>query len=214
MVVTQIRGRSLNKSKEIDSNVRADILKEVGRQLAIINSIKVGGFGDIVSVNKGIIKTINPDYGWSDLSKKVYDRLLFLEKKEIITYKHLDKVYRYLEMGSVIFHSQKEYYLNHGDLSASHIYIDGGKYSGLIDLGDARGGFRYSDLAHIYIFDNNIFGDVLNGYSEHVNISGDFTDEIKILGVLIVVNKLYWRFFNRPEKVNDKSIFKFLENIH
>ena len=71
----------------------------------------------------------------------------------------------------------ENHYLIHGDYKSEHIYIKEGRYSGVIDFSDIRGGSNLWDLAHARSFSEKYYQLLKKGYSEIV--SGiDFTDEL------------------------------------
>ena len=76
-------------------------------------------------------------------------------------------------------------HLAHGDLDATHIWLDRhGRYAGIIDFGEMRGADRHFDLGHFLLHDSTarsvpLFEDFLAGYVQVAALTGDHRDLIR-----------------------------------
>lgn len=84
-------------------------------------------------------------------------------------------------------------HLAHGDLDATHIYIDETTraFTGIIDLGEIRGADRLYDLGHLLLHDGEagrpaVFPHVLDGYREVEPLPDDVMARIRLQAIAIV----------------------------
>jgi Ser/Thr protein kinase RdoA (MazF antagonist) len=81
--------------------------------------------------------------------------------------------------------------LAHGDLDASHVYTDGGRYAGIIDFGEVRGAPALYDVAHWAVHQAQVGIDIvpsiMAGYATEHSPPDDWEHRVRILGVLIGV---------------------------
>jgi aminoglycoside phosphotransferase (APT) family kinase protein len=86
--------------------------------------------------------------------------------------------------------------LAHGDLDVTHIWLDGqGRYAGLIDFGEMRGGDPHFDLGHFLLHDREtrpepLFEAFLAGYAEASPLAGDYRERIRRSAILSGLRQL------------------------
>jgi aminoglycoside phosphotransferase (APT) family kinase protein len=101
---------------------------------------------------------------------------------------------------AVVDHEQQQplgrAHLAHGDLDASHIWLDGhGRYAGIIDFGEMRGADRHFDLGHFLLHDREsrsvpLFEDFLAGYAGAAALTGDHRDLIRRSAIMSGLRQL------------------------
>ncbi len=81
--------------------------------------------------------------------------------------------------------------LAHGDFDASHVYTDDGRYTGMIDFGEARGAPPLYDVGHWAVHQAQLGMDVvpalMAGYAAEHLPPDDWEIRVRVLGVLIGV---------------------------
>jgi aminoglycoside phosphotransferase (APT) family kinase protein len=191
MVVKEIPGFSLRESSpQIIKN--KSILFKAGQQLALVNQIEVEGYSWI---KRGKDDQPNQLTGektsLEDVLTEHIDAFLRLpdnpfNKSELL------QIERMLSEGSrlMILHKSR---LVHGDFDDTHIFHNGGRYSGIIDFGEIQGSSPLYDLGHFKLHDGQHlpgFEHLLQGYKEVVDISTDNLLEINLWAVCIAVRRL------------------------
>ena len=157
MLTSEIPGRCIHQN---DINA-ADVLLDAGKQLALINSIKVNGFSWI---NRNEYNKLTGEK--QTFKEYFYDKLNndidLLQKYgfDVDNIKNImDKAYLMLDT--------EDAFLVHGDFDNSHIYHEDGQYSGIIDFGEIRGSHYLYDLGHFKLHDDcEYFRYLIKGYNE------------------------------------------------
>ena len=84
--------------------------------------------------------------------------------------------------------------LAHGDLDGGHIYVDGGGYAGIIDLGEIRGAPPLYDLAHFALHERQLpepsLAALVEGYHRRGTLPPNHHELIDLLAVLIGLGRL------------------------
>jgi Ser/Thr protein kinase RdoA (MazF antagonist) len=188
MVTTEIAGTSL-----ADNHVTTDlpaVLAEAGRDLAVINSLHVEGFGWITSdpAPSRLTAELSTHRAFvfetfdADLSRLQDD---FLTSNEIATIRCI--VARHDSWLDV-----EQAHLAHGDFDATHIYHQHGRYAGIIDFGEIRGADRLYDLGHYALHDGETLHDLslphlIAGYRDVAPLSDEDLAHIQLWCLLIGV---------------------------
>ena len=87
-------------------------------------------------------------------------------------------------------------HLAHGDLDATHIWLDDhGRYAGIIDFGEMRGADRHLDLGHFLLHDRAarsvpLFEDFLAGYAEAAALAEDHRELIRRSAIMSGLRQL------------------------
>jgi aminoglycoside phosphotransferase (APT) family kinase protein len=147
MVTTEIPGRAL-EIRETDfggaAEHTAEIFRGAGRDLALITSIPVNGFGFVQRARpwNGTLSGPYPTFfGWfsSTLGDLSNLQAWFLDEE-------LDVLSKQIARTATAFEGISGA-LAHGDFDTSHIFSVDDCYSGVIDFGEIRGADRWFDLA-------------------------------------------------------------------
>lgn len=147
MIMTEVPGRGIARGCTDDQARQAAIA--AGRDVAVINSVPVSGFGWLRRDGSEQLTAELPSYSQfvvSYLPEPWPGKL-----NEVFDLRQLDAL-RALAAGEQErpFHVG---HLAHGDLDVTHIYCHAGRYSGIIDFGEMRGADRYFDLGHFLLHD-------------------------------------------------------------
>lgn len=192
MVTTEVSGAPIGH-RPLGERLR-QILVEAGRDLAIVNSILVEGFGWIArdGAGAGRLTAEHPTYRAAFLEGFAEDLAALgagvLEREEVAAIRAI--VARRDSRLDVARGS-----LAHGDFDATHIYQRDGRYSGIIDFGEIRGGDPYYDLGHFLLHDGErlpvrVLPHLLAGYREAAPLPPDHQQRIRLSGLTIGVRAL------------------------
>ncbi len=199
MVTTQIRGEHIGHHR-IDATL-AEILREAGRDLAIINSIPVAGFGWIrrdqshaaeLQAEHAILQSYVSEHLVADLA---------LLGTEVLTTGETTMAHALIGQATIVAPAGQAW-LAHGDLDVTHIYQEHGRYTGIIDFGEIRGGGRFYDLGHFNLHDGEtlrgpVLHFLLEGYGEIAPLPLDHVWQIRVWSLLIGIRALA-RSMSRP----------------
>jgi len=179
-----------------------DILIEAGRDLARINQIPVAGFGwirrDQPTVRR--LEAEHPTYRafvaeYLDAALAILRRHVLDADEIAIVWSILDRHDSWLEANDA--------WLAHGDFDATHIYQEHGRYTGIIDFGEMRGGTRWYDLGHFRMHDGEtvpalILPWLLEGYRAVTPLPDDHERRIGFAGLLIAIRALARLLIKNP----------------
>ncbi len=194
MVPSEIRGQPVSQAHSLSEEARAEVLREAGRDLAAINGVSVEGFGWIL---RDLPKTDDLFAQWpthrafvleyweSDLdylSRNVISRLEAMQLNHVLLQHDL-----WLDVG--------EASLAHGDFGATHIYQEGGCYTGIIDFGEMRGTDRWYDLGYFHLQADEHLPPgleiaLVKGYKVIVSLGAEAERRIHFASLLITVRTL------------------------
>lgn len=195
MLLNELPGICIEDDKP-QSNLQ-DILREAGRQLALIHSISVDGFG---WVDKNSYNTLKGEKTSFD---EYFCEFINIDLQALYQYpfSHEEKlrIIDLMQMARQIL-NVKNAVLVHGDYDISHIFHYSGRYSGVIDFGEIRGNNRLYDLATFVGFyqDRILFSYLLEGYSELAPLTEDDLYATDLMALFIIL-----RFLGK--KVNAES---------
>lgn len=200
MITTEIKGQPI-----VGEEISAEIIREAGRNLALINSIPIDGIG-CINNDQGIheLRARGIDYNdfiLDDMDEKMAKLIgfgLFDKNLAKRTVKHIQ------ERAGILLEYRGQGNLAHGDFDLGHIFAHDGKFSGIIDLGDIRSTSPFHDLAHFYTYARRHFLDLVSGYQEVTQLGMDYEDRIKAEAVVLAVGKLWWVGENRINKLSQK----------
>ena len=198
MVTTAIPGRSLAADYQgIDVG---PVLAAAGRDLAAINSVDVAGFGFIRRDQPRAprLEAESPTvraFALGDVEEHLATLAAFLAPDEI------QAICTTVTYGDAWLDADRAI-LAHGDLDATHIYHQDGRYTGIIDFGEIRGADPLYDLGHFALHDGEtvpfrVLPHLLAGYGEVVPLPPDHAPRIRFWSLLIGVRALA-RSANRP----------------
>jgi aminoglycoside phosphotransferase (APT) family kinase protein len=189
MIMTEIPGRSIALGGTDDEARQAAFA--AGRDAAVINSVPVAGFGWLQRDGSEQLTAELPSYSQfavSYLPNPWPGRL-----SELFDHRQLDVMHalaaaekaRPLDGGHLV----------HGDLDVTHIYSDGGRYSGIIDFGEMRGADACFDLGHFLLHDSEtrparLFSSFLKGYLQVSPLADGYREAIRTSAILLGLRQL------------------------
>jgi aminoglycoside phosphotransferase (APT) family kinase protein len=171
MITTAIPGSALSiggMGSDGASRHSLDVLREAGRQLALINCVETEGFGfvDRSMPWSGVLTGKSSTFReWTKSITREYRTLgRWFSDAEI---RAIDRCIVRVVSRQLIDIS----FLAHGDFDTSHIFALGDAYTGIIDFGEIRGADRYYDLADFIVHanlerDGKAVTALVGGYSE------------------------------------------------
>ncbi len=195
MITSEIKGIRAKKCKK---NLKK-IIYEAGKQIALVNTIVVDGFGDFDVSKYNTTKLIGTSsaYDVFDMNR-IENMLKDLLVQNIIDKPVVKKSLNYIKKNKNLIVC-KQAHLAHGDFDLGHVFAYQGKYSGIIDFGDIRAVSLYRDLTHFYIYNNEYFEDLLSGYQEVTKLDSGYKEKIETLALVIAIGKLWWISKNIPD---------------
>ncbi|XEC93708.1 aminoglycoside phosphotransferase family protein [Paenibacillus tarimensis] len=193
MIVREIPGSSILNccSKDIYN----DILIRAGKQLAVINQVKVDGFGWVKRDREEDGAALQGEKtSMYDYLFELLDNDLEILAENIFNQREVSKIKSILIAGSELM-SRHEPCLNHGDFDDSHIFFHSGRFTGIIDFGEIQGTSPLYDLGHFKLHDgqqNNRLGftSLITGYNELRELSYDDQTEIDLWALWVGVRRL------------------------
>jgi aminoglycoside phosphotransferase (APT) family kinase protein len=191
MVTTAIAGEPIAFDVPL-TNV-STIVEAAGRDLAVINSLEVEGFGWIrrdLPLSCGLHAEVSSlhEFALAEVPLHLAQVSGLLSELEINSVEQVvSSMNDRFERGRAA--------LAHGDLDASHIFQHNGEYSGIIDFGEIRGTDRFYDLGHFALHDGekiqvSLLPSLLEGYGEIAELPADHLQRIHFWSLLIGVRAL------------------------
>lgn len=191
LITTAITGHPLAGVENPD--VRSGALRDAGRDLALINSIPVDGFGFVT----------RSDPHPSDLSADFPNARTFIERdldsdltalESELSRSTCDSVRRAMQSRTSHLLGLTDR-LAHGDFDSSHIYVDEVGYTGIIDFGEIRGADPLYDLGHFAVIagaslPGSGLDPLLEGYSVVTPLSAEDRQRMWFWSALIGVRFL------------------------
>src|SRR3989344_1851437 len=173
-------------------------IKEAGAILAKIHSIKFPKFGWIIG------STIKPSFGsWLEFS--IYDfnhKIRNLRMK--VSKKLLQEAQMYFKEHQSLLDIRTKPCLIHKDFHNSHILVDHGRVSCVIDVEWAMSGHNELDLAKSlwWMFSGNSRMEAIfmSGYLQHGRVSADFQERRKLYELMIALSSCLFSYEQRNFK--------------
>lgn len=206
MVTTEIPGRALGHGLE-PGRVSA-VLRAAGRDLALIGSIPVEGFGWLKrdEPEPSALQGEHPTsaegcYGAVDAYLALLEDTLVLSSSETETIRDVRQRYgAAFQAGPAC--------LAHGDFDATHIYtthiytvpgrFGDSRYSGVIDFGEIRGAHPLYDLAQFSLETGNALPYLLEGYAERTPLPPDYRQRTAYASLFMALERVGRRQQQRP----------------
>ena len=193
MLTTEIQGSHVGHcSSQEDQKA---ILREAGRDLALINSIPVKYFGWIHRDTSEVtqLEAEFPIYR-AFIHEYLEDDLILLEKSQILRSSDVTALHSILERYDAWL-NEEQAWLAHGDFDVTHIYQQQGHYTGIIDFGEIRGANLLYDLGHFRMHDGEtlpslVLSYLIEGYKEVVALPSNYELRISFSSLLIAIRKL------------------------
>jgi Ser/Thr protein kinase RdoA (MazF antagonist) len=199
MLVEEIPGNSVED--DWPKEHLRDILRDAGRQLARIHTIRVEGFG---WVDKNSYDTLKGEKGSFD---DYFNEHLDSDIETLGQYPFSDddrKRIADLMVAARRLLNVPDAVLVHGDYDVSHIFHAAGKYSGVIDFGEIRGNSRLFDLATFIGFyqDRSLYSYLLEGYREAVHLTDEDLYAAELMALFMLL-----RFLGKKVNANSREHF-------
>lgn len=194
MLTTEIPGRPL--SPEVDPVDAEAIVRAAGRDLVRINTIPVNGFGWVDRSSPDVPDEIAAVY--SDLDGMLDEEYRPIIEKlpgDAVPGVDPDDLKCCLHAALETIRDGGGSLLAHGDFDTSHIFVDNGRYSGIIDFGEIRGMPSLYDLGHHLMHDRerlpfSTLDWLIDGYSEIDPLPEDAGRQIDAWSRLIAARAL------------------------
>lgn len=192
MLTTEIQGEPLSRlARDVDV---MPILAAVGRDLALINSAPVAGFGWIDRAPPAVtaLAAARPDNRTFLLDGLSNDLALLTSRGLAATEREaIERVIARADAWLDAPHG----WLAHGDFDRTHIYQRDGRYTGIIDFGEMRGAARLYDLGHFALRAQESptpagLAPLLAGYATVSALPDDAEGRIALASLLIGVRSL------------------------
>ncbi len=201
MIEAEIKGAALSRTS-LPREVLERVVEEAGRDLARMNMLTVDGFGPLQpqQISSKPLRARWPTFRAFVLQYRKAD-LIYLRRYLLKPWESTR-----LERILVSYDSWLEYdqgYLTHGDFDSTHIFQDRGRYTGIIDFGEVRGGNRWYDLAHFRMRDGarppfRLFPALERGYQEITPFPSTYELQLRFTSLLINMRALARAFQTRP----------------
>ena len=188
MVTTAIPGKAIG----YHTNLRdvQQVLVAAGRELAVINSLPVQGFGwlrrnrDLANVLRAAFPTQR------DFLHHYVDEYMRVVSSTTIFPPHEVKAIENILINSAARFDIDHAHLAHGDFDVTHIYHEQGVYRGIIDFSAIRGTNPYYDLGYFKLGKSAGLPQLLEGYRMVTPLAGDYEECISFSTMLLALRRL------------------------
>jgi aminoglycoside phosphotransferase (APT) family kinase protein len=187
MCTTAIPGQAIGYA-DPPANVLA-IVREAGRELAVLNQVPIEGFGWIqrdLPADQPLRAEYPTPGEW--LTEHVGPALSAFSRSELLSQPDLRAVHAALGEAIALFKDERAA-LAHGDFDPPHIYHLDGQYVGMIDFGEIRGTHPLYDIGHFAIESSDLLPALLEGYAEVTPLPADHMRRIHLTTLLIAARQ-------------------------
>jgi len=194
MVTTEAPGQHVGHCR--DERALRSIMVEAGRDLALINSIRVQGFGWIKRDRPEVVALEADLPTFRAFALDPLDEDLALLGQYALTAREVAAIRATIGRADAWPDVDgAKGWLAHGDFDASHIYQQDGRYSGIIDFGEIRGADPSYDLGHFRMHDGetlplSLLPYLLEGYGRVAPLPVDGMERIRLACLLIATKTL------------------------
>lgn len=203
MLTTEIPGRPL--SAEVDPADARRIVHAAGRDLAKLNLTPVDGFGWVDRQSRGIDVELSGKHPDLDaLLDSEYRRSIDGLPSGAVPGLPPTKLDAGLRATLEAARGNHPSRLVHGDFDTTHIFVEDGEYSGIIDFGEIRGMPGAYDLGHHLMHDRerlpySTIDWLIEGYAESAPQTGNDLEQIRVWSTLIAARALYRGLERSPD---------------
>jgi Ser/Thr protein kinase RdoA (MazF antagonist) len=202
MVTAEIKGQPLSQSPTLSQETMEEVLREAGRDLAHLNTVRVEGFG---WVQRDSLETRYLRAEWSThraFALEHWEADVAYLGEHVLQHSERALLERVLSCYDSWLDDQQGH-LAHGDFDATQIYQDHGRYTGIIDFGEIRGASRWYDLGHFHMRDGELLPfrllpALVRGYKEMASLPVVYEQHIRFIGLLVNVRALTRSLQKRP----------------
>jgi aminoglycoside phosphotransferase (APT) family kinase protein len=217
MITSEIAGEPV-AARELDATTRR-IVREAGRELAIINQLPVQGYGWIMRDHgeAGLRAEHAQRSAWAAENVAAVEQLIHARRLR----SRAAEAARRAIASWVESPSPEPARLAHGDFDVSHIFQHAGRYTGVIDFGEIRGADRCYDLGYFHLHDGEtlpgfLFSDLLAGYREVEPFHDDLLARVELEAIAIGLTALA-RTIGKPASAYsrwlDGRVYRMLDRL-
>ncbi len=203
MLTTAVPGSHLGRRPA--DQVTREIVVEAGRQLALVHTVSVAGFG---RVRRDRMNVTDLEGEQPTLRAFVFEHLeadLAAPERRRLLRGHDTTAIQGLVAAHPSWLDAEQAILAHGDFDVTQIFQQDGRYTGIIDFGEIRGADRWYDLGHFRMHDGETLPVtaldwLLEGYGSVVPLPADHSRRIGFASLLIAVRALARTVLRHPER--------------
>jgi hypothetical protein len=175
MITREIKGRAIGKDKS-GTGLPA-IVRAAGRDLALVNQVPVDGFGWVRREAPGDARLQGEVASEREFMLADLELCLHVLQAAVLQKSRVDHIRAVVEKHASLLDAPHAS-LAHGGFDATHIFSYGGRYTGIIDLGEMRGTGPHYDLGHFRFHDGEtlptpLLSYLLEGYRDMVALCCD-----------------------------------------
>jgi len=200
LVESFTQGTSLEELKVGDKEKKR-MYYELGKIMKKMHSIKTKGYGNFRGRKQGEYKNLEDYIKWR-MNLISNAREVIIENK-LLSKKELGLLDKYIEK-KLKFSQKIKYVLCHQDLCEEHIFVKGGKISGITDLADIKSEDPMSDFRRIAKFNESYLNEVIHGYGK---VSRERIEMHRFILIMYNIPKC----FRRDEPLRAKKFLKELK---
>jgi aminoglycoside phosphotransferase (APT) family kinase protein len=188
VVTTAIAGTRI--STRASTRAMEPVLRQAGRELALLNQTPVDGFGWVQRTAPhvdGLAADYTDYVEW--MGAETDQALTVLIEQALLSSPEIMQLERQLAQALQRFSGESSR-LAHGDFDPTHIFHCGREYTGMIDFGEIRGSHYLYDLGHFAIEYAHFLPALLAGYATITPLPADHELQILQTSLLIAVNRM------------------------
>jgi hypothetical protein len=191
LVVTEMPGRPLSTVQQIAPETLRDVLLQAGRDAGIISHVRVEGFGFVSRDSAPPLRADLPST--RALMLDPFPAMLGRLEGGVLDRGVADRARAVIAAhGSLLDGSESR--LAHGDFDATHIYVDGDRYAGIIDFGEMRGAPPLFDVGHFAAhggqMDASALPSLLAGYAQRTELPAEHEVMIPLIALVVALRQL------------------------
>jgi aminoglycoside phosphotransferase (APT) family kinase protein len=215
VVTTAIAGVPV--ARAASPEVMAPVLREAGRELALLNQLPVNGFGWVQRDCSSVYELRGEHSTFADWAMtESVPAVAMVARHGLLTEAQVAR----LELTVALTLEQFQHEpatLAHGDFDLTHIFYKEGRYTGIIDFGEIRGTNGLYDLGHFAIENAHALPLLLAGYGEIASLPENYAEQIQLTALLVALQRTGRRLARaaRALKADLQTIFlAFASRLH
>jgi aminoglycoside phosphotransferase (APT) family kinase protein len=178
----------------------SDFIRQAGKILSQIHSVKVGGFGDLDKNGKGKRQNIQEVLLDPEITE---EQMLKIAAEVQLDQTVVTKAMEILKQGAASY-PVIDPRLLHNDFGPKHFLIHEGKISGILDFENCEGGDPVQEFARWDFFGSNkpSWNTLKEGYEDQTLFEGDFEQRFRLWKVFLGVQHLeYYKKEENPSGI-------------
>ncbi len=201
MLTTEVPGCAAADGR--DPHALQSLLFQAGRELALINSLPVQGFGWIRRDEAAAAELQGELGSYPEfVQAQIGEALALLGAAGLLSPREVEAI-REIAADRVARWPVAQARLAHGDFDLTHIYHEGGAYRGIIDFGEIRGTDPFYDLGQFRIEHPQALPYLLEGYRSAAQLPPDCQGRIEFDSLLIGLDRLRRRMRKGARVLHD-----------